>query len=178
MSQNLREAFLNRRSVRLYTGAPIPEDQLKTVLEVGLLSESGNNRREWEYILVKDPAHLASLTRCKAGSGKMLEKAGAAIVVAVDPEKSDIWYCDGAIALANMHITADALGLGSCYINALNRKSVDGGEVEDYLKEDLGLPAHFRVVGMLALGIPAAKPALYDPEKLDWSKVHAEHFGD
>lgn len=169
-------AFRCRRSVRQYTGEPIPEEQLKAVLQVGLLTESGNNLREWEYILVTDPDHLQRLTGCKVGSGKMLAAAGAAIVVAVDAEKSDIWYCDGAIALANMHLAADAMGLGSCYINALNRKTVDGGDAEAFLKADLGLPEHFRVVGLLALGIPAAKPQPYDLDKLDWNKVHNETF--
>lgn len=176
MNHELLNMFLNRRSVRMYTGEPIPEDKLKAVLQVALLSESGNNKREWEYILVKDPAHLQQLTMCKVGSGKMLAKAGAAIVVAVDATKSDVWESDGAIALANMHLMADALGLGSCYINALHRVAVEGGDVETFLKKDLGIPDHFRVVGMLSLGIPAAKPAPYDLEKLDWAKIHSERF--
>lgn len=176
MQNDVLTAFLNRRSVRSYTGEPIPQDKLRTVLSVGLLSESGQNARAWEYILVTDPAHLKSMTMCKIGSGKMLEKAGAAIVVAVDAEKTDIWESDGAITLANMHLMADSLGLGSCYINALHRKAVEGGDVETFLKKDLGIPERFRVVGMLALGIPASKPAARTLEHLDWEKVHNEKF--
>lgn len=169
--------FQNRRSVRNYTGDPIPEEQLKKILEVALISESGRNRRPWEFILLKDQKHLQQLTDCKVGSGKMLEKAGAAIVVAVDPDKTDMWACDGAIVLANMHLYADAIGLGSCYINALNRKAVTGEGVETYLKEKLNVPENYRIVGMLALGIIAGeKPAPYTLDNLEWTKVHEENF--
>lgn len=175
--ENYIELFQNRRSVRTYTGEPIPEEQLKSILQVALISESGRNRRPWEFVVVKDREHLKRLTNCKVGSGKMLEKAGAAIVVAVDPEKTDMWTCDGAIVLANMHLYADAIGLGSCYVNALNRRAVTGGDVETFLKNDLKIPEKYRIVGMLSLGIPAGeKPSPYTLDNLEWTKVHEDMF--
>ena len=40
----------------------------------------------------------------------MLEGADAAIVVIADPDKTDVWVEDASIAMANMHLAADALG--------------------------------------------------------------------
>ena len=172
----LLEHLLARRSVRAYTGEPIPEDKLKTVLAAGLVSESGHNIKPWEFIVIRDRERLDALVNCKVRSGRLLEKAGAAIVVVADQKKSDIWIDDCAIAMANMHLTADSLGLGSCYMNARYRNAVDGGDTESFVKNYLRLPGNYRVTALLVLGIPAARPAAHTLDELDWSKVHYEQF--
>ena len=50
------------------------------------------------------------------------------------PGKSDVWIDDCAITMANMHLMADSIGLGSCYINARMRKAVEGRYRELYKK--------------------------------------------
>lgn len=168
--------LLERRSVRSYTGETIPEDKLKLVLEAGLLSESGHGIRPWEFVVVQDKERLRQLIPCKEGSGKMLQNAGAAIIVLADQEQSDVWIDDCAIAMANMHLMADSIGLGSCYINARMRKAVDGGDTETFVKNFLLLPDNYRVVAILSLGIPAKKPIPHSLDQLLWEKVHYEKF--
>ena len=46
----------------------------------------------------------------------MLAGADSAVVVIADPEKTDVWTEDCSIAMAYMHLAADSLGLGSCWI--------------------------------------------------------------
>ena len=40
---DLLEVMRNRRSVRVYTGETVPEDQVEQILKAGLLSASGKN---------------------------------------------------------------------------------------------------------------------------------------
>ena len=167
----LLDMLLNRRSVRSYTGEEIPEEKMKLVLQAGLLSESGHKIRPWEFVVIREKEKLLQLSE---GAGKMLQKAGAAIIVIADQEKSDVWIDDCAITMANMHLMADSIGLGSCYINARMRKAVGGGDTESFIKRFLDLPEHYRVSALLSLGIPVTKPAPHSLDRLHWEKVHYE----
>ena len=104
----------HRRSVRSYTGEPVPEEALKQILQAGLISASSRSLCPWEFIVVRDKETLAHLSRCRTAGAGMLAKANCAIVVVADEAKCDVWIEDCSIAMANMHLMADALGLGSC----------------------------------------------------------------
>lgn len=57
----LLEIMQNRRSIRQYTGAPIPEDAMTKIVQSGLLSPSSCNRRPWELIVVKNKETLEKM---------------------------------------------------------------------------------------------------------------------
>lgn len=61
------ELLLNRRSVREYTGEAVPKEKIEKILEAGLLSPSGRNRRPWEFLVVEDKEALLRLSRCREG---------------------------------------------------------------------------------------------------------------
>ena len=50
------EAVNKRRSVREFQSGPVEELKIRRALEAGLKAPSHNHLREWEFILVKDPA--------------------------------------------------------------------------------------------------------------------------
>jgi nitroreductase len=50
------EAVSKRHSVREFQSKPVEEGKIQRVLEAGLKAPSHNHLREWEFILVKDPA--------------------------------------------------------------------------------------------------------------------------
>ena len=77
----LLSLLLTRRSVRRYTGGPIPPETLRAVVTAGLLSPSSRNRRPWRLVVVQDRATLEALSHCRQGSAQMLAGAGAAILV-------------------------------------------------------------------------------------------------
>lgn len=66
----------------------------------------------------------------------MLRHAGAAIIVLVNTQKTDLWIEDGAISASYMHLAADALGIGSCWIQVRARDAVDGKEFEENFKRN------------------------------------------
>lgn len=172
----LLEIMKNRRSVRTYTGEPVKEEKLEKILQAGLLSASGRAIRPWEFIVVRDKETLKQMAGSRAMGAKMLENADCAVVVLGDEEKTDVWTEDCSIAMANMHLMADSLGVGSCWIQGRLREASDGRTTEEYLRELLGFPEHCRLEAMLSLGMPERHPEPHSAEALRKEKIHREKF--
>lgn len=172
----LLKLMQNRRSVRKYTEETVSEDKIEKILQAGLLSASGRAIRPWEFIVVRDREVLNQMSNARAAGAAMLTGADCAIVVLGDETKTDVWTEDCSIAMANMHLMADALGVGSCWIQGRLRMAADGRTTENYLRELLKFPENLKLEAILSLGMPQSHPAAYELETLDWSKIHREIF--
>ena len=176
----LLKIMKNRRSVRTYTEESIPEEKLEQILNAGLLSPSGRAIRPWEFIVVQDKDTLQKLADCRDGSANMLKGASAAIIVAADPEKTDVWIEDCSIAMTQMHLMADCLGIGSCWIQVrlryAGKAAPEGTTTESYAQTLLGIPKEYNVEAILSLGMPKKHPAPRTLEELPDEKIHWERF--
>lgn len=171
------DMILHRRSVRQYTDERIPEDKLNAILYAGLAAASSKNRRPWEFIVVRDKAMLAKLCNCRPGAGSLLGKCDTAIVVSADSDLVDVWVEDCASAMTQMHLMADALGVGSCWLQVRLRKAPDGvRDTQDVVRELLGIPEKYSVMAILTLGIPERRPAARTVADLPLDKIHHERF--
>ena len=47
---------------------------------------------------------------------------------------------------------------------------------EDYIRELLGVPSHYRLEAIMSLGTPAEQPQPYELDELPWEKLHKETF--
>ena len=173
---SLMDMLLHRRSIRIYNGDHIPDSTLEQILRAGLLSPSGRSRMPWEFIVVRDQAMLLRLAECRDGAAKMLAGADCAIVVLGDREKSDTIIEDCSIALAYMHLMADSLGVGSCWIQGRLRTASDGRTTEDYVRDLLGFPEQYQLEAILSLGIPKKAASPHNLETLSTEKLHYEAF--
>ncbi len=173
----LLEYMKNRRSVRIYTGEPVGEEKLEQILQAGLLSASGRAVRPWELIVVREKKLLKKMAGARAMGAKMLEGADCAVVVLGDAEKTDVWTEDCSVVMANMHLTADSLGVGSCWIQGRRREASDGRTTEEYLRELLEYPEHLKLEAILSLGMPKNHPEPHKLEELPMEKIHWERFG-
>lgn len=173
---SLLDMMYNRRSVRKYTGEPVSEEDVKKVVSAGLLGATGKNIKPWEFIVVNEKDVLQKLADCRTGSVAMLKSCEAAIVVIADENKTDVWVEDCSVAMANMHLMADSLGLGSCWVQARLREANDGRTAEDFMKDALAIPANYKVEAILTLGQPEGKPAAYTEADLLFDKVHYNKF--
>lgn len=173
---NLLEIMQNRRSVRTYTGEKIPKDKLEKILQAGLLSPSGRNRKPWEFVVVQEKDMLEKLSHCRVGAAKMLENAGCAIVVFADPEKTDVWVEDCSITMSNMHLMADSLGLGSCWIQGRLREAENKESTEAYCRSLLNVPDKYVLEAILSIGVCNEHPKAHTLEELELGKVHYETF--
>lgn len=174
---DMLNAILHRRSVRQYTDEVIPEDRLNSILYAGLAAASSKNRRPCEFVVVRDKEMLARLSDCRPSAGNLLSRCDTAIVVAADSELADVWVEDAATAITQMHLMADALGVGSCWLQVRLRTTPDGSrETQSVIRELLGIPARYSVMAILTLGMPACHPGARSVAELPLQKIHRERF--
>lgn len=173
---NLLEMLQHRHSVRKYTDEPVSKETLTAVLQAGLLSPSSRGIRPWELIVVEDKEVLSKMADCRVGSARMLAGAQAAVVVVADETASDVWIEDCSIAMSNMHLMADSLGLGSCWIQGRLRNAPQGESTEVYLRNLLGFPENYRLEAVLSLGMPQNHPPKQELSSLPLQKVHWGKF--
>ncbi len=177
MNEKMLETFLNRRSIRSFTGEAVPMEKLNQIIMAGLSSASSRAARPWELIVIRDKDKLIEMSGCRLkGSSRMLAGADAAIVVVGDEERSDVWIEDCSVVMANMHLMASALGVGSCWIQGRGREAIDGETTEDFLRRILQFPAECRLEAILALGMPDENLPARTPESLPFYKVHINKY--
>lgn len=172
----LMNMLLHRRSIRKYTDEAIPEEKLQAIVQAGLLSFAGKGLNPWELIVVRDREMLKKMSGCRVGCGSMLDGADAAVVVLGEEEKSDTIVEDCSIVMAYMHLMADTLGVGSCWLQGRLRFAEDGSTTEEYLRKHLGYPENRRLEAVLVLGMPAQQPEARKLEELQYNKVHKETY--
>ena len=170
------DAMARRRSLRRYSGEPIPQALLDRILEAGLRSASGRSRRPWELIVVHDRAMLDDLAECREQGAAMLAGADAAIVVVADPTLADTWVEDCSIVMANMQLEAAASGVGSCWIQGRLRQAADGRSTHEFVANLLKVPAPYQLEAILSLGMPEAEAPRRPFDEALLGKVHEERF--
>ena len=169
----LYDVLLKRRSIRKYTSEEIPEENLKKIIEAGLLAPTSRNKKPCRFYVIKDKEILLKLSEAKASGAGMLAECAEAIAVFADSEKADTWIEDSAIALSYMNLMAVDQGIGSCWCQIHLRSSKQGEDAESCVRGILSVPKNYRIVGILALGIPNEDPAPHSDNDIDWSKVVA-----
>ena len=157
------EAIRRRRSVREYTGDPIPREDLEKIVDAGRLAATGSNKQPWDFIVV---THREMIDKLKVAS-KWMEKAGAIIAVVLDPS-SRWWLEDGSAAVENILIASTALGYGSCWLEGYTLPR------EEEFKELLGVPQEKRLLTLVPIGVATEWPTR---EKKPLEKViHWERY--
>ncbi len=166
------DLLVNRRSIRRFTPEPLSAEDVKQLLEAALLAPSSKNQRSVRLVAVDQPDTLKRLADCKPVAANAIAGAAMAVVVGADMTLSDPWIEDSSIAATLIQLQAEALGLGSVWIQVRDRYGFDGMPAEEYVQEALGMPDTLPVVCILAIGHPAEerKPAAVD--KLKWEQVH------
>ena len=172
----LLDILQHRRSVRTYAPGAVTQEQLRSILQAGMLSPSGKALRPWEFIVVQDPEKIRALAGCRTVPMAMFQTASCAIVVVGDGDRSDVWVEDCSVAMAQMHLMADALGLGSCWVQGRLREAADGRTAEEYVRGLLGFPASCHLEAILTLGPIDRHPEPHSLEDLPMDKVHYETF--
>ena len=89
---------------------------------------------------------------------------------------TDVWTEDCSIAMSNMHLMADSLGVGSCWIQGRLREAPDGRTTEEYLRELLQFPDGYKLEAILSLGIANKHPESHSMEDLLMDKIHREKY--
>ncbi len=161
-----------RKSVRNFTGAPVQKTDLEEILKAGMAAPSAVNMQPWSFVAVAERAKLDALS---AGLpyAKMLDKAGAAIVVCAEPEKAygkskEYAIIDAVCATENILLAIEALGLGGVYTSAYPE-----GDRMAHTRRVLGIPESVIPVAVIPIGVPRGTDQpkdKYKKERIHWEK--------
>lgn len=173
---DFHQLLIDRRSIRRYTDEKIDPEQVKLILEAGLLSPTSKSSRAWHFVVVEDPEMLVRLSECKPTGAAPLARCPLAVVVAVDATATEPWIEDASVAASYMQLQAAALGLGSCWIQVRDRYAADGTPSDEYVREALGIPETCPVVCVLTFGHKDEERKPQDTSKLKWENVHLGKF--
>ncbi|MGD9133280.1 MAG: nitroreductase family protein [Desulfobacterales bacterium] len=167
----------SRRSIRKYQDKPVASEKIDLLVEAFLRAPTSRGKNSWEFVVVTDSVLLDKLSSAKPHGAAFLRDAALAIVVCANPQISDVWIEDASIASIFIHLAAASLELGSCWIQIRERKHNDTQTAEAYIAEILNLPAHIKVVSMIAIGYPDEHKSGHPKESLPYDKVSLNNYG-
>ncbi len=165
-----------RRSHRKFTGQEIDGDDVKTILRAGLMAPTAKSQRAWQFVVVDDKTDLEKLADAKDMGGQFIKDAALAIVVLGDPVQNDCWVEDGSIAAISMQYQAEALGLGSCWVQMKGRGLSDGTSADTVIQGVLNIPENLHCLCVLAVGHKADERKPQNEERLKWESVHLNKY--
>jgi nitroreductase len=195
--EDFRSLCQHRRSIRSYQDREVEPEKIHYMLQCALMAPSSKRTNPWEFVVVRDQQTLRRMEACRTYGSGMFRTAQAAIVVALDPELTDTWQADGAIAAEHLLLAAEEQGLGACWCQVLNRPAAPQREktadaqrektavcdrdgkpcgAEELIRELCGIPETLRVLCVISLGYKDEERRDYDLDKLKYEKIHQERI--
>lgn len=168
--------IVTRHSTRKFKEEPVPQEVLDKVIEAGRQAPSGKHKNQSRFIVIRKKEVLQELIAlvqqefakmevtpenddnfggairaAKKGGYVFVYNAPVLIVVANKRDYGNK-YADVSCAMQNMMLAANALDLGSCWINQL-RWLQDNPVLRAYLQK-LGMAEDEEVCASLSIGYP------------------------
>ena len=174
MIQNeVLNAIRARRSTRSYSALQIKDEQLEALLDAAIWAPSGGNNQSWLFTAIQNGESLLNLNELvRVGfqhwtpdddyPGKLGAKAASqkesynfyyhapTVIVASNKPNYENAMADCSLALENIFLAAQSLGLGSCYLNQLHWLRNDP-EVRNFLFQ-CGVPREHVICSAVAVG--------------------------
>ena len=166
-----------RRSIRKFQNKQVEAEKVDLLIEAALRAPSSRSFQPCEFIVVSDKDLLDKLSRSKPHGSTFLKNAPLGIVICADPKKCDVWVEDSSIASIFIHLAAESLGLGSCWIQIRERMHDGGKTAQDYISEILAIPDGLMVESMVAVGYPDEKKPPVAKEALQYNKIFLNSYG-
>ena len=154
--EELLEIIKSRRSIRSFQDKEIPEENIEMILEAARWTPSASNKQPWEFIVIKDKEFKLKVAKT-AAYGRFMKEAPVLIAIIGKPRISQKWYViDTSLVTMNMMLMAWSLGIGTCWIGAMNREKA---------REVLELVENDYVATILPFGYPKGKIPNPTPRK-------------
>jgi nitroreductase len=143
------------------------------ILRAAMAAPSAVNMQPWTFVVVTNRETLDELC-AKLPYAKMLDKAGAAIVVCGIPDKDEVfskdyWVMDCSAASENILLACHALGLGAVWTAVY----VDMERVAD-VRTILNVPGNIVPLNVIPIGVPKEKGKVLD--KFNEGNIHWEQW--
>ncbi len=155
------KAIVCRRTIRRFKQETIPKAILKRLINAARLAPSAANLQPLEFIIITDKDIRAKIFSHLSWAGYIApygtpvpdKRPVAYIAILVNKTKAQPKYAayDVAAAAQNILLTAWEQGIGSCWMQAIDRGRV---------KEILGIPGDYRLDSIISLGYRAELPVV------------------
>ncbi len=158
----LKDLLLKNRSYRrFHQDHQIDREDLVDMIDSARLSASARNAQPLKYILSNHPVQNENIFSTLAWAGYLKDWDGPAegerptayIIQLHDTTLGENYFCDDGIAAQSILLTAVEKGLGGCIIASVKK---------DKLSVLLEIPAHLKIIQVIALGKPAEKVVIED----------------
>ena len=161
------EAMLTRRSIRRYTGEPVPDELIQPLLEAAMSAPSAGNEQPWQFIVMTERRLLDEIPAFHPYAD-MLREAPLAILVCGDvrlERYKGYWVQDCSAATENLLLAAHSMGLGAVWVGVYPKE-----DRVQRLQKLLNLPAHVIPLALVPIGYPAER--IPPAHRLDATRIH------
>ncbi len=161
---NVYDAAVSRRTIRKFKQDPISSEAIDKIIECARLAPYGANMQPLKFAVVTDEQKRKELFPLIKYAGYLTDWNPAfeecppvfiAILNDTSIKPSENAECDCGAAVMSMCLEAEELGLGSCWLGAIDRAKI---------KEKLGLDEKYDVKYLLGLGRSAQSGEAFDME--------------
>jgi len=166
------ELIRARRSTRNFKATPVEKDKIEILKETVLRAPSSRNLAPWQFVFTTRADVLQELSRAKPHGAAFLNDAPLAVVMCADIRISDVWIEDCAVAAILLQMTAQSMGLGSCWVQIRRRSHDADVSSEEFVRKLFSLPEHYAIASIIAIGYP---DEIHNPilrEELLDEKIH------
>lgn len=166
------QTIYERRSIKFFRDAPIPDDVILKILHAGMQAPCANNQQVWEFMVVQNSARIKTLASFSENA-EALQTASAAIIVLLNREKliePEYFQQDLAACTQNMLLEAADYDVGSMWIGTYP----DEKKME-FIASMFELEEHLIPFSVVAFGFPREITALRFVNKFDVDKIHYDN---
>ncbi|HYI15334.1 MAG TPA: nitroreductase family protein, partial [Thermomicrobiales bacterium] len=149
--RELHELLSARWSSRRFASTSLPDRAIEALIDAARWAPSYGNRQPSRYVVVRDPNVLAGVHAALQRGNAYAKAAPVLIALCGDPDDGQVvdgkqyYLMDAGLALENLLLQAVALGLHAHPM---------GGFDEAMVRDVLEIPAHVRVLVLVAVGWP------------------------
>lgn len=164
------EAILTRRSIRRFTGEPVPDPLLEEILAAAMSAPSSKNQQAWHFVVITDRDILREVPSFHPFA-KMVPDAPVAILVCADLRRDEygFWVQDCSAATQNILLAAHAKGLGAVWLGVYPLEERVAG-----FRRLTGLPDTVVPLSLVPMGFPAVhKPRV---DRFDRTRIHKDRW--
>ncbi len=170
---DILKAIEQRSSTRGYTQQKPTKEEMDALLNAGLQAPTAANRQEIHISVVDGSAPILAELEAERTKGAAVPHNfyyEAPVVMILSGDAANRWSAvDAGIAVENICLAAEGLGLGSLIIGCI--RDALSGEKREYFAKALQFPEGYEYQVAVAVGTKAVtkEPHTYDREKnISW----------
>jgi nitroreductase len=179
----LRDAILNRRSIRNFSDYYVTDEEIKEVIEAARWAPSWSNTQAWTFVIIRDKNVIEQIsdTFSKTNPARHCARTASALIAAcakkglagsrngVELTSLNNWFMfDLGLAVQNICLRAHDLGLATVIVGFIDHQNC---------KRILTVPNDFEVVAIIPIGKSDENNRIAPQRKTVGSMTYLDAFG-